>query len=112
MIVQAFWQRRLLCKGRRWRRSFLKRITRKRKRGYRIFLTVFLAALCLYLASISYFRESFLSMEEKAVEFYEPGSLNRGNGAEVFRLIFRLKSGEIVFCHERMAEEEKEERRN
>lgn len=108
MIVQAFWQRRLFYKGRRWRRSFLKRITRKRKRAYRIFLTGFFTALCLYLASISHFRESFLSMEEQAVEFYEPGCWNRGNGVEVFRLIFRLKSGEIVFYHERMAEEAKE----
>ena len=67
---------------------------------------IFLAAV-LYLAAVGAFQEAFLTVEElkDTQTILDYGTENGGRFFDVFRISVRIKSGEIIFFHQRTVTE-------
>lgn len=89
-------------------RTYLRRLRLRRERKKRAVRLLVLFAIFLYLAAIGTYRDAFLSVSERE-EFWTV-SPDQKSGAgqflDVFRISIRLKSGEIIFFHERTEQAE------
>ena len=76
---------------------------RERQQQRRAALSMIFLAAVLYLAAVGAFKEAFLTVEElKDTQIIlEYGTENGGRFFDVFRISVRIKSGEIIFFHQR-----------
>lgn len=92
-----------------WRRRYFKTAARRKDRGYRMLRAALLFLAVFYLAAAGSYRNLFLNLNhENTVELRKAGG-NREEGTflqELFKITFRLKSGEIIFYHEKTGENE------
>lgn len=94
---------RLRRKRRRSLMHFFRKLRFKRSWKRRAAFSMILIAAVLYLAAVGAFKEAFLTVEEleDTRTVLEYGTENGGRFFDVFRISVRIKSGEIIFFHQR-----------
>lgn len=94
---------RLRRKRRRSLIHFFRKLRLRRSRKRRAALSMIFLAAVLYLAAVGAFKEAFLTVEElkDTQTILEYGTENGGRFFDVFRISVRIKSGEIIFFHQR-----------
>lgn len=97
-----------------WRRRYFKKAARKKDRGYRLLWAVFLAGVVLYLTAAGCFRDLFLNVrEENTIELRKEGRDREEESflQELYKITFRLKTGEVIFYHEKTGADAAEDAR-
>ncbi|MEF9940392.1 MAG: hypothetical protein RR768_09795 [Clostridium sp.] len=99
--------KRLNKEKQQWRRRYFKRAARQKNRRYYLLLTVCFMGILMYLTAVGYFRNLLLTVkEERTVEYRKEGDIGDTDSLlqELYRITVRLKTGEIIFYHEKTDE--------
>lgn len=106
-VDRIIWGRRFGNVRNRLLARFLRRLRRKRERKRRIVFTLLLLSVMLYLGVIGVYRDVFLSViEQEEIQTVLERQNDADQTLDVFRISIRLKTGEIIFIHERAKQED------
>lgn len=100
----AAFEKRLLRERFRWRKRYLKRIRRDRKRHYQRVRFLFLLCAVFYIAVLWGLRDRIFQVSREYItidneKIWEQPEANFRD--TFFKIIFRLRTGELVFYHEK-----------
>lgn len=92
-----------------WRKRYFKKAARRNDRGSRLIFATLIFGVVFYLAAAQHYKELFFKLEqENVLELIRSGSEGEELSflQELYKITFRLKTGEIIFYHEKTGENE------
>lgn len=92
-----------------WRKRYFKKAARRKDKGSRLIFAALMFGIVFYLAVAQHYKELFFKIEqENMLELIRPSSEGEELSflQELYKITFRLKTGEIIFYHEKAGESE------